>query len=144
MLKQVLIISAVIFGFIHLKAESCFRSNSFGQKCTTDTFGIRISIKQFDSLTQYLLVKFHSDSSLKSMEDYLQIVRVGNTIVFDQMEDNNKSYNELYYLYGRKYMPTIAKVLDAEISIGLSFYSKKYDLLIGGRKTKNNFYRIVN
>lgn len=78
------------------------------------------------------------------MEDYLQIVRVGNTIVFDQMEDNNKSYNELYYLYGRKYMPTIAKVLDAEISIGLSFYSKKYDLLIGGRKTKNNFYRIVN
>jgi hypothetical protein len=113
------------------------------QRALKDSLGIVIPAHQFDSLVGFLLIKF-KDSSEKKIEDYILLVKVGNTIAFDQLFDSCRECNELYNLYLFKYMKTIAKVTDATISIGLSYYSKKYDLQIGGVRTKNNYFRIVH
>jgi len=109
-----------------------------------DSFGIAIPSHQFDSLVGSLLIKFRSDTSEKKIEDYILLVKVGNTIGFNQLFDSCNEFKELYNLYLFKYMNIIAKVTDATISIGYSWYSKKYDLQIGGVRTKNNYFRIVH
>jgi len=107
------------------------------------SLGVVISPQKFDSLVSSLLIKFKSDTSEKKMEDYILMVKVCNTIGFDQLVDSSKIYKELFNLYNLKYVKTIAEATDATISIGYSYYSKKYDLQIGGIRTKNNFFKIV-
>jgi len=109
-----------------------------------DTIGIVISPHEFDSLVESLLSKFKSDTSAKEIKDYLLLIRVGNTIAFDHLYDSSIKCNELFNLFASKYMDTIVKLTDATFSIGLSYYSQKYDLQIGGVKTKNNWYRIIH
>jgi hypothetical protein len=109
-----------------------------------DTLGIVISAHEFDSLVDSLSSKFKSDTSAKGIKDYLLLIRVGNTIAFDHLYESSTKCNELFTLFASKYMDTIVKLTDATISIGLSYYSKKYDLQIGGVKTKNNWYRIIH
>lgn len=108
------------------------------------SLGIVISQQKFDSVADSLLVKFGSDSTEKKIDDYLQLIRVGNTIAFNVHSDTAKKYKDLLNLYLFKYMNKIAKLTDASISVGFSYYSRKYDIQIGGIKTKNNFYKIVH
>jgi hypothetical protein len=108
------------------------------------SLGIVISAHQFDSLVVSLLTLFGSDTSEKKIDDYLSLIRVGNTIEFDELSDSSNECKKLLNLYLLKYMRKIAKLTDATLSIGWSYYSKKYDLQIGGVKTKNNCYRIIH
>jgi hypothetical protein len=106
-----------------------------------DTLGIEITANQYDSMVQNSLVKFRSHNSAKSIDDYLTLVKICNTIAFDDLETKDKL--ELFSLF-RVNLDTIVKVTDAILSNGGSFYSEKYSILIGGYRTKNNFYRIEN
>lgn len=108
------------------------------------TLGIVISAQQFDSLAKSLTIKFESDTSEKKIEDYLLLIRVCNTIEFNLLVDSSEMYKQLNDLYLFKYMRKIAELTDATISIGYSYYSKKYDIQIGGVKTKNNCFRIIH
>lgn len=114
------------------------------QHILQDSSGIVISAQQFDSLVKSLLVKFKSDTSEKKIEDYISLVKVCNTIGFDQLAVSCRECNDLDSLYASKYLKIIAKVMDATVSIHYSLYSKKYDLQIGGIRTKNNHFRIIH
>jgi hypothetical protein len=108
-----------------------------------DTTGVLISSRGFDSLVQSLLMKFSSDTSVKLMDDYIVLVKAANTIAFGQLNESSRYCKELYDLFLFKYLNIIVKLTDAKLSKGLSYYSKKYDLLIGGGKYKTNYYRIT-
>jgi hypothetical protein len=112
------------------------------QHIATDSLGIPISSHQFDSLVQALLIRFQSDTSVAKIEDDLLFVKASNTIAFCWLEDKKEIYHELFYLFGTKYVNKIVKVLDAQMSKGLSYYSRQYDLQIGGWKTRNNFCKL--
>lgn len=71
-------------------------------------------------------------------------VKVSNTIAFCWLEDKKEIYHELFYLFNTKYVSKIVKVLNAVEWKGLSYYSRRYDLRIGGGKSRNNFYRIID
>lgn len=129
----------------------CFKSqaqnNAEKLRALRDSsLGIVISEQKFDSLVNSLLIQFRSDTSAKKIEDYLLLIRVGNTIEFDHLylTDSLKGYDELLNLYLFKYMNKIEKLTHATISIGYSLYSKEYNLQIGGMKTKDNFFKIVH
>jgi hypothetical protein len=114
------------------------------QHVANDSLGIPISSHQFDSLVQALLIRFRSDTSVAKIDDDLLFVKASNTIAFCWLADKNENYNELFTLFSTKYVQKIAKALNAVEWKGLSYYSRQYDLLIGGGKTRNNFYRIID
>ena len=140
--KYKFVLFLLLLFYINSKAEGMTAAAT--QYLVKDSSGIVISAHQFDSLVGSLLIKFKSDTSEKKIEDYILLVKVCNTIGFDQLYDSCKKCNELYNLYNLKYVKIIAKATDATISIGYSYYSKKYDLQIGGKRTKNNYFRIVH
>jgi hypothetical protein len=109
-----------------------------------DTSGIVISAGQFDALVGSLLIKFKSDTSNKTIEDYILLVKVCNTIAYDRLSDSCNECNELYNLYVFKYFKIAVKVTDATVYVGYDCYSKKYDLQFGGRKKKNNHFQIIH
>jgi hypothetical protein len=119
-------------------------SNRYGENRTIDTLGIPISPEQFDSLASVILIKFQSFDDSKSLKDDIIFIRLINTIHFEKLIDISNKYDSLNDLFFKKYLNKIVIITDAQISIGMSYYSKKYDLQIGGKKTKNNFYRIIH
>jgi hypothetical protein len=123
--------------------NAIFEANCYVHQIKTDTLGIPIKAAKFDTLVNTLLGKFRTTDSSKSIDDYLSLVRVVNTIEFEDLEHKNENYDELSNLFFKKCLETTIKVTDAKISIGLGYYSKKYDIQIGGRKTRNNFYKIM-
>jgi hypothetical protein len=142
-LRLLILLVLMCINFPKSHAQNFSTYKPVGQRIDKDSFGIRISSHQFDSLVQSLLIKFRSDSSQKSVEDYLQIVKVCNTIAYFNMEDKRTDCDELYsQLYIHKYLDKARDILGAEIGPGMSLYSQKYDMQMGGRKTKNNWYRI--
>lgn len=142
--KSALILWLLILG--HLKSQGQNTMDSL-RSLRDSSLGVAISAYQFDSLVATLLSKFESDTSEKKIQDYLLLVKVCNTIGFGQMFESDKEFEtkeckQLSDLYLHKYLDTIIKITDATVSIGYSLYSKKYDLQIGGVKTKDNFYKI--
>jgi hypothetical protein len=142
-LRHLILLVLICINFLKSHGENFSKYKPVEQRIENDTFGIPISSHQFDSLVQSLLIKFRSDSSEKSVEDYLQIVRVCNTIAYFNMDDKRNDCDELYKLYNHKYLRKATDILGAEIGPFMSLYSQKYDIQLGGRKTKNNWYRII-
>ena len=134
-----LVLFLLILSYVKSQAQ-----NIEGKSRLIDTFGIAISAHEFDSLVNSCLSKFKSDTSAKGIKDYLLLIRVGNTIGFNHLYDSSTKYNQLFSLFASKYMDSIVKLTDATMSIGASYYSKKYDLQIGGLKTGNNCYKITH
>ena len=119
-------------------------SNKSNENRKIDTLGIPMSAEQFDSLAGIILIKFQSFDDSKSLKDDIIFIRVINTIHFERLIDKSNKYDSLNNLFFKKYLNKIVDITDAKISIGMSYYSKKYDLQIGGKKTENNFYRIIH
>ncbi len=112
-----------------------------GIKHVRDTLGIPISIKDFHSLVGSLYLKFSNTDSQKTVNDYLLFVKVYNTIGFDWLFEKGQKYHDFYILFP-KYVDKMTQVLDAKVSKGMSYYSKKYYMQIGGWRTENNCYKI--
>jgi hypothetical protein len=139
--KHVLVFLLPLFLCLQSQAQHAIEKRA---RLADSSFGVVISAHQFDYLVKTLLTKFESDTSEKKIKDYLLLIKVGNTIEFDHLFDSSREFKELNDLYLYKYMKKIVQLTDATLSYDYSYYSKKYDIQIGGVKTKNNFYRIVN
>jgi hypothetical protein len=136
--KYLIAIFLVVLSFVKSKAQSIEEKYRL-----IDTLGIAISPQKFDSLLKSSLTKFRSDTAVKRIDDYIQLIRLTNTITLDHLDDSSADCKELYNLFVSKYMDSVVKATDATISIGFSYYSKKYDLQIGAVKTKNNCFKII-
>jgi hypothetical protein len=109
-----------------------------------DTIGIPITENHFNLLVDSLLNKFKIDGSEDSIVDYLNLIKVINTIRFNFLESKKSSYNELINIFYKYYFDKTIKITDAEVSIGLGYYSKQYDIYIGGKKNNNSMFKILN
>lgn len=108
---------------------------------TQDSLGLPISVREFDSLVYYYLTKFDIEIGDKNIEQYLTLIRVVNTISFDFLSLLGDDYLDLRFLFNRIYFYHLDVLMDFEVSYHLGLYSKKYNILIGGKETANNFYR---
>jgi hypothetical protein len=130
----------LIIGFSVNGFGCCINQYSYSKN--QDSLGINMPVTKFDSLVEKMINKF-STSSTKSIEDYIVITRIVNTIAFEWLFDKKKDYEEIYNMYHATILKDAVKITNAKLSKGMSYYSRKYDLQIGGSKTKNNFYELI-
>ena len=110
-----------------------------------DTLGVPMSSKKFDSLVVFTLNKFgHAPWPDGSDSDYITFIRLDNTIAYGRLQSKKEIYTRLEDLYIEKYLKRIVAVSQATLTRGMGYYSKKYDIQIGGSPTKDNFYRLCD
>ncbi len=140
-MKLLIMISFQLFSYFSYSNSSLiFKNRDFVN--VQDSLGIPIAVVTFDSLVDNLLTEFKSEKNKKTISDYLTFIRVVNTIGFDNLIDKKKNYKEAYFLFFQKYLEQVVEITQARESKGFSYHSIKYNILIGGYKTANNFYRI--
>ena len=89
-------------------------------------FGIPITKTNFDrKVSNYL--KLMSDWTMFKTEDYIDMVRVYNTIG-GSLPIRNDFYKMYYTVFLVMYYKLAAKDLDAKLSKGMAMYSAKYNL----------------
>jgi hypothetical protein len=106
-----------------------------------EQIGIEISQSDFDAkIARAIKVMSSRDSA--TIQDFIEFIRLHNTIEINNLE-NRKPYSVFKELFTTKYLElTIAK-LEATLSKGMSYYSRKYDLYIGGKPHVNSMYKIL-
>lgn len=80
-------------------------------------------------------------NSVKNVNEAVEIVRLYNTISFNPKikESIRNTYTKLFFDF---YLVEIVRILNASPTIGMAYYSKEYDLYIGGIPHKNSHYKI--
>jgi hypothetical protein len=98
--------------------------------------------KELLLITQDYNARMTKDSSF-SVPEFIQLAKIWNTIPLfglEQKDDSFKTFNKLFF---PKYVNEAASHLGALPDKGMSLYSKKYDLYIGGRPHENSHYKII-
>jgi hypothetical protein len=78
-----------------------------------------------------------------SIDEYIDIVRAYNTIGLNRLREKDSVFVKYDELFLKNHLSDVAKLFEATISKGMGFYSKKYDLDIGGAAPNaNSFFKI--
>ena len=102
-----------------------------------DSIGVWIQKSQFDSLVaKYAEL---NDSNIKELnyKDLIIVVRIRNTIAFRDMAKIEK-YKLFNTFFDQHYLNIAVAKLEAFISKGYCYYSKKHDVYIGWSGLPNN------
>jgi hypothetical protein len=111
------------------------------EKDIWDDIGIPVEMKRFRALAAEYLARMESGVEL-STEDYVTMARLWNTILFRHLDQDNELFRRYNTAFFPHYIERIANSLDAMVSKGMSYYSKTYDLYIGGKPHPNSIYRL--
>ena len=93
-----------------------------------DTLGY-IELK---GITNDYLQKMKAQKAFPKDDDYVNIVVISNTIAVYRLEKEDVVFKTFQNLFDFNWLDKCVSRLEAEESWGLGFYSKKYDLIIGG------------
>ena len=104
--------------------------------------GIEISSTEFNCELDKYIVYMDSCDNLK-IQDFIIIARIYNTIEMNNLNDTKESYKIFINKFTSKYLNLVIKGLEATLTKGMCYYSKKYDLFIGGEPHNNSMYRII-
>lgn len=108
------------------------------------TIGIPITKTAFDEKVSGY-VKLMSDWTKFTPEDYVEMIRLYNTIGNSNLI--KADYYRMYYqIFMVMYLKDVGKTLNVELMKGMSLYSKKYNIWIGDRPfgNSNSEFRITN
>lgn len=113
----------------------------FSKEQTFTTDPLSITFEDFQDKLFYYLDMMKGDESFTE-EEYIEMVLVDNTL-FVMMSQSNPKYkvnvHKDYLDFLKEYMEDILKVLKADKQgCNGGFYSKKYDLCIGGTAPNKN------
>ena len=76
-------------------------------------------------------------------DEYIDIVRIYNTISLNRLRERDNIFKEFDDIFSKTYLNNIVNIFDAKLSRGLGFYSKKYDIDIGGAApNKNSIFKL--
>lgn len=119
----------------------CGQNNKETMKEKTE-IGIEIFEKDFNyKLNKYIKV-MDTNGSLNTI-DLIVIVRIYNTLIERNLKDEKGIYQKFSRLFSAKYIEIAANNLEATVTKGMCYYSKKYDLYIGGKPHQNSMYIII-
>lgn len=113
-----------------------------------DTFGIPIGEIEFRLIVANELEKMKIDtfSVNISTDEAIVMVRIFNTLnIYRDMrvKDAPNNYGAFYEIFFKKYFFIIVKIIDGKIAKGMSYYSKKFNIYIGGLEHQNSQYYIL-
>ncbi len=114
----------------------------------SDTFGIPIGETEFRLIVANELekMKMVTSSMYISTDEAIVMTRIFNTLnVYREMrvKDAPNNYGAFYEIFFRKYFFKIVEIIDGKIAKGMSYYSKKFNLYIGGLEHQNSQYFIL-
>lgn len=107
-----------------------------------NNIGLPISKVDFDQYVQTYLNKLNDSNDSLSIDDYIILTRIWNTIEINNLNDENKLYNEIVEKYYPKIFEEATKLMKAKLSKGMAMYSEEYDLWFGGRPHGNSQFKI--
>lgn len=107
-----------------------------------DSVGIKISQSEFDRKVEYGLSELSSTNEIV-IDDYILLVRIYNTIEVNTMQDKKENYEKFIKLFVPVHIEKAEKKLEATVTKGMAYYSKKYDIYIGGRPHNNSMFRLM-
>jgi hypothetical protein len=113
--------------------------------------GIPIGTHAFKKLVDRYQTVIDNDLKRKSsdsdpeptVDDYVSMVRIWNTIVFMRMGTNEPALAHFASSFLPAYAERISRALGALPTKGMALYSKQYDLYIGGKPHANSQYRLI-
>jgi hypothetical protein len=105
--------------------------------------GIGISLTKFNSLIDSFNYIMQYNKSMTE-QNYITAVRLDNTISFNVLDLKDVRFKKFKKLFEPKYLNLAIATLDGLPSRGGGFYSKKYDLYIGGTPNNNSsMYSVI-
>lgn len=79
-------------------------------------------------------------TSTLSAEKAIYLTRVFNTITMYTLEDKDSLFAGVSSAFAKCSTQRVINTLDMHLSIGMSYYSKKYDIYLGAFKSATNSY----
>lgn len=73
---------------------------------------------------------------------YIEIIKLYNTISWNDGTLENEKFKNFYNLVRTEILSVAIHKLNARLSTGMGYYSKKYDLRIGGSMNSNSYFTI--
>lgn len=96
-------------------------------------------LNEFNLLVDSALIKLGNTDQITDVKQAIMLVKISNSIWSYDLS-NQEPYKKFETKFDEVYLPSIVKLLDCEISLGMGYASKKYNLIIGGVKYPQNSY----
>ncbi len=103
--------------------------------------GISISSTSFRTLVADYLGRMATSAEM-SREDLITMIRLWNTIEFDQLGPKEALFQSFADAFFPSYAERASIVLHALPTKGMALYSKEHDIFIGGTPHPNSQYRL--
>jgi hypothetical protein len=129
----------LFFAVIYCLLLSCQNKDITMKKANKS--GIEIFLPDFNKKIEKYLNLMLSNGELNQL-DYIAMVRIYNTLEINNLISEKKTYDEFMNSFIPKFLLKAEKELEATLSKGMSYYSKKYNLYIGGKYHNNSIYKI--
>jgi hypothetical protein len=140
MQKKLVIIVLFSLTLFHSSSGQITETKENEQVRTPRKIGIPITRESFDSLVNASIHLLKAKDTPISLFDYMVMIRLFNTIEENELTDTkSKTFRDLFFPSA---IGEAAKAIDAGIGKGMCYYSKKYDLYIGGSPHQNSQYLI--
>lgn len=102
---------------------------------------IKMSRAALRSRTEAYLADMKRAKDFSPLEN-VDMVRIWNTIESKHLAPTDEIFRDYAKLYVAEFLAESARKLEATVSKGMCFYSKKYDLYIGGKPHWNSEYTL--
>ena len=100
-----------------------------------------VSPTEFNKLINSSIEKCNQFEKL-NVQDFILMTRLYNTISINNEYLNNANCKLFYNLYKEKIIHKCIEILDAKITKGMCYYSKKHDIYIGCKPHLNSHFII--
>lgn len=84
--------------------------------------------------------EMRDSTSFVELDKYVFIAKSSNTIAVYKLAEKDIVFKDFQNLCNRKWILQVVKKLHAKESWGMGFYSKEYDMMIGGMLLDNKKY----
>lgn len=104
------------------------------------TSGVKIERQSFDSLVGFFICKLKNRPPF-SLDEYVKIIRIDNTIsiyMLNFCDFNFELYQKFIDLFDSKVMSECIEKLNAVRTKGFGYYSREFDIEIGGVLEREN------
>lgn len=128
---------------------SCFAKINIQQKSQVNkivgrnkNIGIAILRKEFDQIVKKKVLEMNQGKHFKT-EEFITLIRIDNTIGMNEMTQESPENKKFCALFLSKYSEKAIYKLHAKLDLGMSYYSKKYNVYWGGIPHYNSIFRII-
>lgn len=106
-----------------------------------ENIGIPISKKSFDSSVTRCISLLKRENNINK-DDFVTMIRLFNTI--EILHSSDLTYVKFRDLFFPNYIPKASKAINATLSKGMCYYSKEFNIYIGGKPHQNSQFFITS